>query len=422
MTNERLEAMYAELTKMVGGLANKVEAIANGRSSGVHSSTGCSNTFHQVNIENGIQNKNLDVAVLTSQKENQDEMSYLKRGGHVGKNKRKDGRYKGYYMDNGKRVYVYGYTRKECSENINKGTLERDEKMKQGFDLPHKNMRLFAWLDEWFIGYKSTVSAGQVKVVKNCIRHIKENFRDAKLNDLNPFEIEKSLAKIISSRTNQPSTKVQKVTFDTLNMALREAKKKKLVKENVMENVTKTIHRSESRLAFAEQVQKNILIHAKAKSDYYAYFLFGFSTGIRPDEFSKIKKSHISYTFKTVFIDGTKTKGSKRTMPLFDPLHKLQDYLKGFGDDDYVFTASADVLNDELRKILAAIKIAEPTDYSLYSMRHSLHTRLNEQGIDANTIAKWLGNSPEIARKVYIKVMPEHEQRQAEKFNACLAI
>jgi len=187
-----------------------------------------------------------------------------------------------------------------------------------------------------------------------------------------------------------------------------------------MENVTKTTHTSESRLAFAEQVEKDILEYAKKKSTYYPYILFGFNTGNRPDEFSKIKKCHIDYDNKTVFIDGTKTKGSKRTMPLFDPLNELKDYLKNFEKNDIVFTVSADVLNGELRRILVAIGV-NAMDYSLYSLRHTLHTRLNEEGIDTNTISKWLGNSPEIARKVYIKVMPEHEHKQAEKFNARLS-
>jgi len=67
-----------------------------------------------------------------------------------------------------------------------------------------------------------------------------------------------------------------------------------------------------------------------------------------------------------VYIDGTKTPRSKRTMPLFNPLYELQDYLKKFSDNDHVFTASDDALNDELRRILTAIGIAEPMDYSLW--------------------------------------------------------
>lgn len=416
MSIKKLENQLFELTKLVSALIPHVDF----KSQNVVES--CSQNIC-MNIENKIQSKNLNVAVLPpTQKEIQNEMPYLKNGGWVESKKRKgENRYRGGYMDNGKRIQVYGKTKQECADKVNCGVQTVIDRLKLGFDLPHKNMKLFTWLDEWFVGYEPSVSVGQAKVVKNNIRHIKINFRDAKLNDLNPFEIEKSLAKIISSRTGQPSTKIQKEAFDTLNMALREAKKKKLVKENPMENVTKTTHESENRLAFTEQVQKDILRYAKVYSAYYKYFLFGFNTGCRPDEFSKIKKCHINFNFKTVFIDGTKTKGSKRTMPLFTPLYELHDHLKNLDDNVEVFTANTDCLNDELRRILIAIGVENSVDYSLYSMRHTLHTRLNEQGIDANTIAKWLGNSPEIARKVYIKVMPEHEQRQAELYNAKVA-
>ena len=370
----------------------------------------------QTNLDNGIWS-NTNVATDSSKKE--DNMPYLKEG-WVGQNKRADGRYKGGYMDNGKEKSVYGRTKAECAGRVIQAIKERDERLKNGDKVQYKNMTLHKWLDEWFVGYVPTVSPSQAGVVKNNIRHIKEQLRNAKLNDLNPFEIERGIAKIISSRTGLPSTKMQKECFDTLNMAYKEAKRKKLVKENVMEGVNKTQHKSVCRLAFPAKIEKAILEYAREHSEYYKYFLFGLNTGCRPDELSKIRKCHMNFGEMTVFIDGTKTEGSKRTMPMFAPLNELRQVVSNLGDNDKVFTATRDVLNDELRRILTRISVENPKIYSLYSMRHTVHTRLNEMGVDVKTIAKWLGNSPEIATRVYIKVMPEHEKALAERIDSRL--
>ncbi len=59
--------------------------------------------------------------------------------------RRKDGRWVGQYEVNGKRRYVYGRTRKEVAERLNKAIAERDA----GLVFDAKNLALAEYLDRW---------------------------------------------------------------------------------------------------------------------------------------------------------------------------------------------------------------------------------------------------------------------------------
>ena len=59
--------------------------------------------------------------------------------------RRKDGRWVGQYEVNGKRRYVYGRTRKEVAEKLNKALTERDA----GLVFDAKNLSVGDYLDRW---------------------------------------------------------------------------------------------------------------------------------------------------------------------------------------------------------------------------------------------------------------------------------
>ncbi|MDR0384056.1 MAG: site-specific integrase, partial [Christensenellaceae bacterium] len=176
-------------------------------------------------------------------------------------------------------------------------------------------------------------------------------------------------------------------------------------------------HEREHGNAFTAEQQERFLSHAKAHSKYYNYFLFYFSTGCRTGEIYTIKKKDIDFNNRRVHIHGTKTKGSNRTIPLFDSLLELQDKFDDKIDSEFVFVVTKKYIREEFKKIVKAIGL-DPEEYTVYSMRHSFATRCVEKHIDIKTISLWMSHA-NIGTTLnnYVHIMSDYEQTQAEIFN-----
>ncbi len=67
---------------------------------------------------------------------------------------RKDGRWVGQYEVNAKRRYVYGRTRKDVAEKLNKAIAERDA----GLVFDAKNLSVGEYLDRWLDTVRGTLA------------------------------------------------------------------------------------------------------------------------------------------------------------------------------------------------------------------------------------------------------------------------
>jgi len=143
-------------------------------------------------------------------------------------------------------------------------------------------------------------------------------------------------------------------------------------------------------------------------SSYYNYFLFYFNTGARTGEIYSVRKCDINFGFKTVFINGTKTKSSARTIPLMPALFELQNEFQDKVCNDKLFVNSAKVIAREFYKILDKIGV-DKNEYSPYSMRHSFATRCYERGIDPKMVSKWMGHTNLAMTNHYTHIMNDHE-------------
>ena len=164
---------------------------------------------------------------------------------------------------------------------------------------------------------------------------------------------------------------------------------------------------------------------------YYFHFLTYFWTGCRAGELLELRHCDFNFFKGTVFIDGTKTKTSSRTIPMFRPFASEIFSIIKQGSKEKVFTVTDNYLRMELRKILLALGIAKPNEiadndedtakYSLKSTRHSFATRRKEDGCDMKQISQWMGHTNLAMTDNYSHIMDEFEQQQAEKVNALYA-
>jgi len=361
-------------------------------------------------IGNIIQFKNhLENIKYTHQKQKECEKMYYLKQGKGNWHNRIDGRYEIRFTNNKKRISIIDKDKNICYKKY-KEKLKLIENSKLNFDPQiRKKHTLFSWLDEWITEYKqNNVTNVWHKTIKSCIKnHIKPNFNNLQLNELDILDIEKSIKNVKSSR-------MRETTCNILNMALNMAYKKQLMKNDIMRHVEKYKHKREIGTAFTEEEQTKILDYAKHNSKYYKYYLFYFYTGCRPSEIFKVEYNHLNFENKTVYIDGEKTYTSKRIIPMFQPLHILKN--DNYDQDYKIFSSTAKTLNKHLKEILGKLKIKGK--YTLKSMRHSFATRLFEKGINDKIRSTWMGHATtNMTNNVYTHIISDTEQQQAKKFD-----
>jgi len=411
----------AQLADMFGRLfvkegVEKVDALwYNGHSPNGH-----------VNIENQIPSS-LDVIKSTSKKECK--MAYLTNKGILKpegtiRQRNDNNRWEIRYMDNGIQKSISNRNQAKCLQLFNQRLKERDSRPKQAKTEKKQRFRLFGLLDMWHesevknnirLGKKrekNKVSKSHSDKLKTAIElHIKKHFDDKYIDDLTVFELEENSKKVEFSRTRENVDSV-------LNMSLGWAHKKGLLKENIVQHFDKHKHEREQGKPFTRIDQARIIEYAKKSSKYYFQFMVYFNTGCRPGELREIRHCDINFANNSIFIDGTKTKLSSRTIPLFSPLLEFKDKIND--SQDFVFKNNVNTLRDELNRILDALGI-DKSQYTLKSTRHSFATRLKEKGVDMEVIARWLGHSNIEMTRNYAQVLNELEHQQAQKFDPAFA-
>lgn len=144
--------------------------------------------------------------------------------------------------------------------------------------------------------------------------------------------------------------------------------------------------------------------------------------GLRPGESARMRKRHIDAENKLLYVDGTKSKSSKRYVPLTDQqfIDDLLKYTANLQDDDLLFTkahggqANQSRLQYMWRDFKAQL---DSCDDALcpYCLRHTFCTDLQHAGITLTIAAKLMGHSnPRITARVYTHYTDESLNVAAE--------
>ena len=313
--------------------------------------------------------------------------------------KRTDGRYMAKPTYNGKQYSIYGRTQIECYEKLKLFFKNKPAKKEVS-----KSITLFEWLDKWYNTYKvgklKPTSLYQIKVCIN--KHIKLNIEDRPLNKLTSIDVDVALSKIESSR-------MKKYTYDCWCESLRIAYRNKLIKENLSDLII-PIHHTRIKGTALTLGQRRIFLDKIGQIKYGKIFLFQYYSGCRPQGARNLKWTDIKED--TIFINETKSKNGQRWIPLFAKLKELLESTPR--TSEHVFPISETTIKvqfEELKKLCGF-------EFTQKSLRHTFATICAENGINENTIAKWLGHgNPSTTKKYYIDVLSDFEKEQAEKIN-----
>lgn len=144
-------------------------------------------------------------------------------------------------------------------------------------------------------------------------------------------------------------------------------------------------------------------------------------TGVRHDELHRIRKEHVDLRKRVVFIDGTKTKKSKREIPIFDDLVPvLERRLDTEGPMLFAPKWQRGRMHDNLKTWCRDAGIAP---CSANDFRRSYATLCAERGVDEALTIRHLGHETSaMVRKVYRQVSDRMRENAIERFGSVLQV
>ena len=184
----------------------------------------------------------------------------------------------------------------------------------------------------------------------------------------------------------------------------------------------------ETKSKYLEISDFMLLIKDLDKKDYYYIILNTlYFTGLRIGELAALQVKDITKEYIIVnkdysrvgskdIIQAPKNKNSVRKIPL-DPTtsEMLQEYIKDKKPDEIVFRKNSKYLNQQkLRRKINVLQayagLEDDFIITPHTLRHSYSSNLKKLGYDAYTIAKLMGNTPEVASSTYIHTNLDYEE------------
>jgi integrase len=287
------------------------------------------------------------------------------------------------FMHLGKRISVYGKTKDIC---WNKRTAIIAGKKAEK---PIAKTMTVGELLECHLSrkkaHKPPLSVSAIENIERCIRlHIGANIKAISLNKLKPYDLEKALNDITSSR-------MREYTYTVFSGALSWAKANGLIQTEIWKLIDREKHISESYRPL-EDAEYELLI-SKADAELRRYIIGYCWTGCRRNELLSITYSNIDND--SINIYDKKTKKWKR-VPIFPPLAEIIGQGEG-----KPFPRSASWVNENLRKLCDSLGL---NDISTHSLRNTFGSVLYDNGVDIKDIQAWLGHSTlKVTQDIYTK-------------------
>jgi integrase len=358
---------------------------------------------------------------------------------------RKDGRWMASLtLENRKRKYFYGKTRKEVQDKLNAALYEQ----KRGILATGPQQTLKAYLENWLEQvYKPTVKLGSYRQYRSVVTvHLIPGLGHIPLQKLTPEKIQAFYAQKLN---DGKSPKMVQFIHAVLHQALENAVKWNLIPRNVAKLVTlPRVERYEAQTLTVEQVKR--LLEVARGSRIEVMLLVALNTGIRRGELSALRWSDIDFENGLIFVRRTvtyvggygfvetepKTKSSRRKIAVSEKLlealrthreNQVQARLKAgekWHEQGLVFCnihggfLFPEVVLDELHMLLAKAGLPK---LRFHDLRHTMATILLESDVHPKKVQERLGHSSiKITMDTYSHVLPSMHQDVARKLDDIL--
>ena len=363
-TNEQLIRQYAE---QLNKIAFKLVSLLN-----------------DIDIE--VQERRSKIIVMTPRRKKPKEGCILQR---------RDKRFEGRYMQDGKQRSVYAHTYDECLSKLNKAIEQRDNAVQSEY-------ALIDWLNEFIRTYKQgEVAVETYKQMERNIRlHVMPHIDNAiQLTAVKPLDIQKLLSSIEAIRTRES-------VHNLLTGAFRQAVAERLIDYNPMLAVKRVKAKRDKGTALSVAEQSEFIQAIRGDKLKY-YYLFCLYSGCRRNEALAVCREDIDEEHRTIHIHGTKTDLSDRVIPLFDTISKILFALPSSGK---LFDFKSDYVSRQFKRFCPA--------HTLHDLRHTFATRALEAGVPIKIVQTWLGHSEiSTTADIYSDVSRELSLSEAAKLD-----
>lgn len=281
---------------------------------------------------------------------------------------------------------IYGRTKEEIEKKL-KEQLKQFKSKPQKDKKEKKSAPLFSeFYQKEYLPYKIAdgIAKNTIDGYENNIRFIVKQKFDKALNWYKPKDIEKFLYSF-------PQTRKRQIMQGFLNNVFNRAITAMYIKSNPCDTIEKVKHKQNEGQAFSFVELKEFLqIIAETDCLTYSdkrYYIFVLLTGTRRDEARLLTVDDVDFENKILHIDGTKTDGSNRDMPLTLLVEKLLLSMNAKKGRYFKLTeAQADT---QFRKVWKKEK-----GHKLHDLRHTFGTiQICVNKVDVKTTSLLMGHS-----------------------------
>ncbi len=310
---------------------------------------------------------------------------------------RKDGRFEGRYMQDGKQRSVYAKSYDDCYDKLNAAIDARNKYSARS------NLTLEKWLIEYIEVYKrGKVGIETYKQFERDIRLriMSTTLKDTAISEIRPVQIQKLLNDV-------PTVRVRENVYNLLSGAFRQAFAERFITYNPMLAVARVKAKRDKGIALTPEEQAEFITAIRGDK-LENYFLFCLYTGCRRNEALDVCREDIDERSGIIHIRGTKTEHSDRYIPLFDTLIKILSELPQSGK---LFDFKSDYVTKRFKNFCPA--------HRLHDLRHTFATRALEAGVPMKVVQIWLGHSEiSTTADIYSDVSRDLSLSEAKKLDA----
>ncbi len=258
------------------------------------------------------------------------------------------------------------------------------------------------WLQEWQAYKQKRVKPSTYRNIEMIIRlHVPSELKAQPLEALTVAQIECALDAVQAERMRQ-------YTKQVLGEALDRAVKLEILSKSPMRWVESVKHRQNVGKALTRR-ERQAFMQKLEESPYKPLFEFYLWTGCRRSEALSMCWEDIDFDRKVLYIHGTKTEGSERTLPISEPLMDVLQTLDR-KDEGLLFPFKADTVTH-------VFKVLCP-NHKLHDLRHTFATCCLECGVALRVVQQWLGHSSiTVTSRIYAHVLDDFQRQEALKLS-----